>query len=358
MTIPAAATELSTERLVKKALGICLYAVFLFFLLEGSTRGFLSWKHGLPLLFSPEAFITKTYYAEVNEVRERSPQKGDENFDVLFLGASALHPAWSSIAEKLELALEKKGGVNVKIHNIAQPGHTTLDSLYKYRLLKDQDFDLVLIYHGINDVRTNNAPPEVFRADYGHYSWYDEVNRFLGPAASKTFVLPGVVKGLIFYVQKKLGIRETIPHHDPSPEWVEHGALLKSPDSFESHLQGIIELAREKEETVLLMNFTYYVPENYSLDQFKKNELDYGNHHSAIEVWGNPANVTEGIAAHNRVIERLAADPDDHVLFVKQHGTIPRSGAYFNDICHLTHLGCEWFVKNIVRATQVPPARS
>ena len=58
------------------------------------------------------------------------------------------------------------------MHELGVPGHTSLDSYYKYRSLSAARFDLVFIYDGFNEVRANNAPPEVFRDDYSHYGYY------------------------------------------------------------------------------------------------------------------------------------------------------------------------------------------
>ena len=52
------------------------------------------------------------------------------------------------------------GQRNVRIFNLAMPAHTSRDSWLKYAALRDARFDLVIFYHGINEARVNNAPPE------------------------------------------------------------------------------------------------------------------------------------------------------------------------------------------------------
>ena len=56
---------------------------------------------------------------------------------------------------------------------MSQGAHTTLDSYLKHKALHNKTFDVVVIYHGINEVRANNSPPEIFKPDYSHYAWYE-----------------------------------------------------------------------------------------------------------------------------------------------------------------------------------------
>jgi CDP-glycerol glycerophosphotransferase (TagB/SpsB family) len=95
------------------------------------------------------------------------------------------------------------------------------------------------------------------------------------------------------------------------------------------------------------MTFAYYVAWDYSPALFASKELDYTLHDKPIELWGTPGNVVAAITAHNAVIRELAASRDG-VTFVDQEQLIPKRGAYFNDICHFTHLGTEAFVANLL----------
>src|SRR5258707_744797 len=53
------------------------------------------------------------------------------------------------------------------------------DSLIKYLQLGDDQFELVIVYDGINDVRMNCCPREQFRDDYSHCSWYYEIQKLI-----------------------------------------------------------------------------------------------------------------------------------------------------------------------------------
>ena len=57
---------------------------------------------------------------------------------------------------------------------------------------------------------------------------------------------------------------------------------------------------------MVLMTFAYYVAPGYSLAQFQARALDYADHVSAIEIWGDPQHVARSIDLHNAVVEELA----------------------------------------------------
>jgi hypothetical protein len=99
---------------------------------------------------------------------------------------------------------------------------------------------------------------------------------------------------------------------------------------------------------MLLMTFATYVPENYSLEAFRKKQLDYGLHRAPIEWWGAREHVLATVAVHNEIVRNMAAQ-HKNVLFVDQASLMPQSGRYFNDPCHFTVLGSTKFVENLVR---------
>ena len=98
------------------------------------------------------------------------------------------------------------------------------------------------------------------------------------------------------------------------------------------------------------MSFAYHVPEDYSQIKFRRKTLDYGRHLVEIEFWGRPEHVVAGIDAHNEVLLKIAKKGE--VYFVDQDKKIPKDGAHFNDICHLTYEGSGVFVRNILRMIQ------
>ena len=143
---------------------------------EGACRVYW-WTRGVPLLKSPARMHAPLYprlaWVEQQWVGE------DDLYDVLILGGSVVSDGFGSVGAQLAEELTARHGVRVRVHNVGARAHTSRDSLLKYRRLWRQKFDLVVVYHGINEVRANNCPPDLFREDYSHYSFYRNVDRLL-----------------------------------------------------------------------------------------------------------------------------------------------------------------------------------
>jgi hypothetical protein len=140
---------------------------------------------------------------------------------------------------------------------------------------------------------------------------------------------------------------------------VRFGGEIKTVRAFERNLTNLVDLAREREQTVVLMTFCSYLPENYTLERFEERALDYCLHSCAVEIWGAPDHVVKGLKAHNRIIRGLQARFQG-VRLVDQEGRMPRGRDHFNDICHLTQRGCDRFAANVVRGVRdlLPPSRT
>jgi hypothetical protein len=122
-------------------------------------------QHGVP--FSEPGRILYAYYPELQDVdtARPGPRHDDKFYDILFLGGSALNRQWGAVEQVLLEQLFRYGHRNVRIFNLAMPAHTSRDSWLKYAALRKARFELVLFYHGINETRANNVPPELFRED-------------------------------------------------------------------------------------------------------------------------------------------------------------------------------------------------
>src|SRR5262245_19850020 len=120
-----------------------------------------------------------THYPEIIEsgVEDGPISNSDEVYDILLLGGSVLSPYFGDVDKRLGQALRTRLGRPVRVFNLCKPAHTSRDSLLKYRSLAHQRFDLDVVYNGINDTRMYNCPPEVFRADYTHCTWYRQLQR-------------------------------------------------------------------------------------------------------------------------------------------------------------------------------------
>lgn len=321
------------------------YAVFIILSAEISSRAYLAIEKGVPF-FKPGKILYK-YYPSLEKIGREEIVKGDACYDLLFLGGSVLTNEWGDIEGLFREGLEKKLKRKVRIHNLAQAAHTSLDSYYKYRHLTKKNFDLVLLYHGINDVRANNSPGSIFRPDYSHYAWYEDIKTIEAHKEIDLLTSPYVAHYIIMLAARRLHPERYLPLEMPWIRWVEHGIEIKTEEPFRRNLRNILEIAGRKKEKVVLMTFAYHIPENYSMRRLMEKTLDYGTHARPIEIWGRPENVAKGIEAHNKVIRDLAAYYRD-AAFADQDNLIPKDGRHFNDICHLSEEGSREFVDNLL----------
>jgi hypothetical protein len=314
-------------------------------LMEVASRLFWKVQYGVPLS-RPERLLW-ALYPELWQVEWKDEDvRAKHPLRILFLGGSALHPAWGNVEQELRERLTATLRRPVVIYNMAAIAHTSRDSAVKYRALEGTPFDLVVFYHGINDARANDVPPDVFRPDYSHFAWYDAVNALVGCGR---LVLPCTLRFLAVRAQDRLGLVAYASMEAPRPEWLAFGADVKSAASFEANLRSIVETAHARGEPVLVMTFATYVPDDYSLEAFNDGTLDYTLHLSPIEMWGTPPNVAAAVARHNEIVRRIAAS-DRGVRLVDQASLMPKGAQYFNDVCHMTGAGSAVFVDNMLGA--------
>jgi hypothetical protein len=324
--------------------------VYLLLLLEVGGRVFWRVEYGVPLWGATE----RDWYGIFFEGFRRGAQvpRGPEpeTLDVLLLGGSTLFDvAHARGGELLRDGLAAATGRPVRIVSHAKRAHTTRDSLLKYRLLEGEPFDLVVIYHGINDARLNNVPPERFRDDYSHAAWYDKLNLL---ARSRPWQARLLLPFGLAYARMDLAeagiFARYVPRNRPMASWTRFGAEIRTEATFRSNVTAILDLALQRGQPVVLMSFAWYVPEGYTLERFEGRQLDYARHKHPIEIWGEPANVVRALEAHDRVIRELAAERD--VLFVDAAAALPPGRETFDDICHLTWSGASRFVERLAAA--------
>lgn len=334
------------KRTLKRICRVVVYALFLLLLGEFGARAFW-FVRGAGFLTAHRG-VYRSFYPNVSQLQQQWSGEAEGCFHILMLGGSVLHTDFGNIEHLLREKLTRATGKAIRIYNLSAAAHTSLDSYYKYRHLADWHFDLVMVYHGINEVRANNCPASVFQSDYSHLSWYRLINDWEKRTDSRWLVFPYTIKFVAFKLADRLGLSSGLPTHRPDPESLDDGCDVKTADSVRRSLQGILELAADRVDPVLLMTFSYHVPDNYTEEAFRDRALDYTVHRFPIELWGKPSCVAAGIAAHNAVTVDLTRQ-FHQVLFVDQEKLIPKEGRYFNDICHLTHEGCARFVDNALK---------
>ncbi|MCH8828147.1 MAG: hypothetical protein IID45_01070 [Planctomycetes bacterium] len=293
-------------------------------------------SYDVPITRSVEADdIWQIYFPELWKSKAVTAQikANDETFDVLLLGASVLEQT----ADVLETELQKRLGSRLRLFNLAISAHTTRDSSLKFSRLRGKKFDLIIIYHGINDVRMNCCREADFRDDYTHCARYSGFQRRLDAKSMMILkvaadVLPG-----------KIAVGK------PDEEMLDRGGVIKTENAFRRNIESIVAAAESEGIPVALMTFAWHIPDNYSRQRFMQRELDYGSGHFQLEteLWGRPRHVAATIAVHNAVIRKLASR-HRNVCFVDQQELMPHNGRHFSDLCHLTQQGCRRFVSHLM----------
>lgn len=327
--------------LLRRARKIGLLILYVVVLLEIGSRVYWAIKHDMPLLAGVNDWYDRFYEEMVTSgVREAELTADDGKFDIACLGGSALDRICRSTGEQMKRRFKAATGREVRVFNLSGPALSSYDSLNKYsKLLADKKFDLVVFYHAINETRMNNCPRRIFRDDYSHGVWYRKLQvmerqKVLIP----WFTLPYTIRYSFLTLLGSKKLNCFVPRHRPNTSWIAEGGDIKTTRPFRSNLRGLIETAGRRGTPVLVMTFAWYVPEGYTLAGFEAKQLDYDKHVSPIEIWGKPEHVVRGIRAHNGVIRELAGGYDN-VIFLDAERAIPKSGEYFNDICHLSEKG-------------------
>lgn len=363
------------KSLPRRVIQWALFLLYVLILSEIASRAYWSIKNRdrqMPLFPAWSDWVDR-FYEEIRDsgVRDAQPRADDEYFDVLFLGGSALDRVYDSLADGKagNTALQDRLGQivarPVRVYNLAHPGMTTRDSFLKYQMLADEGlhFDLVVIYHGINDTRMNNIAADKFRDDYTHSGFYQQFKRLQDhkPLLS-FFTLPYTIEYTAVHIMSSKKIGAYLPKHRPSEEQLSHSAEIKTARPFRANVEGIMNLARDRGEPVLLMTFAWYIPADYTPAKCQAKQLDYADspRPSLVEMWGSTDGVPRGLQVHNEVIRQLAKEHPE-AMFVDADLLIPRRGENFNDVCHLSEAGKVKLMEAFLPALQTrlaPPSQA
>ena len=315
---------------------VVLYSLYLVVLGWIGLKLFAWFKYDVPLTRSENRDdVWRTFYPELwkSGAIETDGTGDDARLDVLLLGASVLE----EVKDDLLDALKERYGDSVHVYNLAISAHTTRDSMQKYKRLLDRHFDLVIIYHGINDSRMNCVAADLYRDDYSHCGWYVTFEQKL-----KT----GLISVRTVFSKHN---RDRIGNGPPDEANLKYSENVKTGPAFEQNLETILKYAAAKKTPVVLMTFATHLVKGYSRQAFEAGELDYGKgrHQLAVEVWGTPKGVSAAVKTHNAAIRRLHHKFPAN-LFVDMNAKLPKNGKTFSDICHLTPAGCKRFVAELL----------
>lgn len=332
------------KTLRQKLIRWCLYFCYLSALLWFSVKLFWRQQAGVPLTGKADvSHIWQFFYPELRssgvlDDLEGSAAQQDESqnrFRILLLGGSVLE----QVAPELHSSLaDAVGRENYQLFNLCSSARTSRDSYLKYEYLLSRGFkcDLVIFYHGINDVRMNCCPPDQFRDDYTHCSFYKSFKR---RRDAGTLNLTSVARDYI---------DNSIPLGEPDDEYREYGHDIKTRKPFEDNLRGILQLAKQHKQPAVVMTFASRIPDDYSRAKFEAKQLGYGSgqYEMVVESWGDPQAVRLGIRTHNQVIRSAAADLG--VRLIDLDSLLKDDAAVFSDACHLSQTGLDRFVDQLL----------
>ncbi|MCY2965866.1 MAG: hypothetical protein NT069_19920 [Planctomycetota bacterium] len=319
----------------------------------GATKAYWLLTADVPLSQSPT--VWDHYFPQIRRsgLADRKIRREDRQFDLLLMGGSVLQPTWGTIEAELRQRLEAIAPGRIRIYNLAEAGFTSRDSRVQYEHFKDDRFDLVLVYEGINDVRMNCCPPEEFHDDYSHFTRYGLMMQRLDAG---TLSLPTAV------LDRFRSAVSTLPLGTADPQLVDFAANPQSPRTLKANLEAIAQTAIARGDPLLLLTYAWYIPGDYTPERFRDGTLDYSHeapHACGAEMWGRPEHVANAMRLQNEAIREIARSHLE-VRFVDQSEQLPKNGDNFCDPCHLTTAGCRRFVDNIwpeiERALRASPA--
>ncbi len=316
-------------------------------LLELLIRIVFSAIMGVPL-FTPKEIIYR-YYPMVKEIKEKYNKSDSSDVKVLILSCSTLHKEWGDFEKQLEDSLNINAHVSIKysVFSAAGIGFSSADFLNCYHQLDKLKFDYVIDYGGINDARLNNCPPSIFKNDYSHINWNNEVNCIMRHPEMNYFVSPFVFDYCCQLIRQGLFNMDFIPrHYSLRLNWWQYGEDFKSLRSFRNNTEEIIRLSSRKKEDLLLVSYCYFLPNNYSLEKFKTKKLSYRFEPNSreTEIWGRPKNVTGFIDSCNKMVSELQGK---NVYFFDANSNFSIGNHYFADVCHFSKEGMEAFTSLI-----------
>ena len=327
-----------------------LYLLFLLIVFEIATRSFFSIAIDIPFFKQDRIFLK--YYPELRPYLDQTILAKEGQKNVLILGGSVVNVNFCNFQDLLNNGAKASAtGVVYGVDTLAKYAQNSLDSWYKYDLLRHRKYDNVLFYHGINDTRTNNCPSDVFDLDYRQVEFYNELFVLFRHPEINLTILPYLTDFLIQKLLSSTGIKPTIPkeynimefYFDKkitNTDWWEYANEIKSKNSFRRNLDRIASLSVEKKEKLIVISYAWFQPDDYTFEGFIAKKLGYTDHAWPTEIYGPPAYVPLGIQAHNEIGREITRKYPNlkHLEFAD---SLPKEGPYFLDICHLTPLGCQ-----------------
>lgn len=249
---------------------------------------------------------------------------------ILTLGGSAMFNR--RMTERLKQRLARASTQRIELLGAALRTHTTWSSVLKYKLLRKYRFDVVIIYHGINDLWANHIRIRDFQRDYSH----------LGAYYKRSALLDNCLICRSIY--------NTWLYSKPNAHMGDNLSGFASENIFRGNMLTLINDIRSDGATPILMTFAWNIPAGYTREAFQSHAVGYNNPNNydswPVEIWGSPDYVREGLRRHNGILYELAKSHD--VLLIDQERLMGKDLKWFGDMCHFSEEGTERFIEHIV----------
>jgi hypothetical protein len=250
-----------------------------------------------------------------------APRKPPGTLRLLTLGGSALFNR--DFTERLRAHLLPRVPGRLEIVGGALRAHTSRSSVLKWRFLSRHDFDVVVIYEGINDLYANHVPPGLYREDYAHLgAWY----------VRHPLLDQSVIARLVY---------DAWLHRPVEGEAMASG--FRSIGSLRANLRDLVAATRAAGAEPVLSTFAWAIPSGYDREAFERGAAGYANPErydpKPVEFWGPLPWVREGLVRTNVAIHEVARETGAPLFDAER--ILGRELRWFGDVCHPSAAGVE-----------------
>jgi len=304
------------------------------------------------ILFTPHHYLgyslTSDYKTDDNlhnslgfRGEEFSPEKPDGVYRIVAIGASTTYSTGvtnyrESYPYLLNQYLHDSGYDSVEVINAGVGGYTSYESLFNLHMrILPLDPDLIIIYHGSNDIHTRFVyPPEAYKSDNSGYRApfvqdtvmpsiieYSTALRIIGIITGRTITHSSIDWNRLRPASTDYSISFNTQYDTnvyPADIFVDVPAeeMIKAnpPTYFEANSRAMISLAQAQDIDVLLVTYatsTRFPYANVSSEAYKL-----------------------GLQQHNEITMRLAEETDSFAFDMAS--IFPEDEKYFTDGRHKT----------------------
>ncbi len=303
--------------------------------------------------------------------REFARIKAPDVFRIIALGGSTVQSIEVDVEKSHMQLLEKRLAAqypnrNVEVLNFGYSWHTSQHSLMKYLFrLSDYEPDMIIVWHGINDLIRSFLAPEF---TYGPYQ--SDYSHFWGPNAYMVFYYHNhqmsqpepifrpnsqLLSLIVDFAALNLYTDitgETLPEQRSSVSPRGEGqspaippyVRFRSISEFSRNMRRLVSIVKADDTVILMATQGNAYRMDGSDEELEKLTL----HKQFCTENGVPVSIesmVSGMALFNEETRRIASDYD--VAYVDLEKDIPKTAHYFTDDCHLTEAGNELVAESL-----------